>query len=57
MEEYPGPSHGTETVNNESWNGTSWTEQNNMLTARAAATGTGISTAALAVSMVQLLVR
>ena len=44
------PSHGTETVNNESWNGTSWTELNNMLTARAAATGTGISTAALAVS-------
>ena len=44
------PSHGTETVNNESWNGTSWTELNNMLTARGAATGTGISTAALAVS-------
>ena len=44
------PSHGTETINNESWNGTSWTELNNMLTARAAATGTGISTAALAIS-------
>ena len=38
------PGHGTETPNTEDWDGTSWSEQNNMLTARAEATGTGIAT-------------
>ena len=43
-------------VNNESWNGTSWTELNNMLTARGyLATGTGISHGCLSYWRVQLL--
>jgi len=43
------PGHGNDTANTESWNGTTWTEEDDMTTTRAAATGTGISTAALAI--------
>jgi len=37
------------TVNTESWNGTAWTELNNLSTARRNITGVGSPTAALAV--------
>ena len=40
--------HGNETVNVETWDNSSWTETTNMNTARAAATGTGTATAAIA---------
>ena len=43
------PGHGNDTANAETYDGTSWAEVSDMTTTRAASTGTGISTAALAI--------